>query len=456
MDAGRTAGAEVGRDRRPRIAELAADDARDEPGRRGWARARQRRRPAVAGRVRSESSSGVSRWRAGRRSARCPVAGARSRASTAPVTELRRKSSTLLAPDSSRALTTRAVRQRHLGAGGDVEPGLDHAVVAEAMPMPALAPSRQRSPILTRSVPPPDRVPMIEAPPPMSEPSPTTTPCDDAALDHRGAERAGVEVAEALVHDGGAGGEVGAEADPVGVGDAHARSARRSRSSAGTCRRRRPATGRRPRRRSRVALEAVDRRRGRRWSRRRWQHAEDAVEVDRVGLHQAVREQVQAQVGVGGVGRAARRGRLDDARPPCARGTPAVPTASAPRRDGQRRPGATVARDSCRARPAPSVVGGSGTRCRAPCRVCGRRWPVPTPHAAAVASLIGEASRSRRRRPSPRSAGDYPARTMLALVLDLSGRRRRSPRPSATSSRSARTRRRSPTRSRRRCARCRT
>ena len=36
------------------------------------------------------------------------------------------------------------------------------------------------------------------------------------------AERAGVEVAEALVHHRGAGGEVGAEAHAVGVGDAHA------------------------------------------------------------------------------------------------------------------------------------------------------------------------------------------------------------------------------------------
>ena len=41
----------------------------------------------------------------------------------------------------------------------------------------------------------------------------------DAALDHRGAEGAGVEVDEALVHDRGAGGQVRAEADPVGVGD---------------------------------------------------------------------------------------------------------------------------------------------------------------------------------------------------------------------------------------------
>src|SRR3546814_13813162 len=39
---------------------------------------------------------------------------------------------------------------------------------------------------------------------------------------HRGAERPGVEVHEALVHDGSAGGEVGAEADPVRVADADA------------------------------------------------------------------------------------------------------------------------------------------------------------------------------------------------------------------------------------------
>ena len=42
--------------------------------------------------------------------------------------------------------------------------------------MPALAPSRQRSPIEITCLPPPDSVPMIEAPPPMSLPSPTITP----------------------------------------------------------------------------------------------------------------------------------------------------------------------------------------------------------------------------------------------------------------------------------------
>ena len=44
--------------------------------------------------------------------------------------------------------------------------------------MPALAPSRQRSPIEMTSLPPPERVPMIEAPPPTSEPLPTTTPAE--------------------------------------------------------------------------------------------------------------------------------------------------------------------------------------------------------------------------------------------------------------------------------------
>jgi len=44
----------------------------------------------------------------------------------------------------------------------------------------------------------------------------------DPAFHHRRAERTGVEVDEALVHHGGAGGEVCAQAYAVGVGDAHA------------------------------------------------------------------------------------------------------------------------------------------------------------------------------------------------------------------------------------------
>ena len=44
------------------------------------------------------------------------------------------------------------------------------------IPMPAFAPRRQFSPMLITSVPPPDRVPMIEALPPTSLCSPTITP----------------------------------------------------------------------------------------------------------------------------------------------------------------------------------------------------------------------------------------------------------------------------------------
>lgn len=44
--------------------------------------------------------------------------------------------------------------------------------------MPAFAPSRECSPMEFLSLPPPDRVPMMDAPPPMSEPLPTTTPCE--------------------------------------------------------------------------------------------------------------------------------------------------------------------------------------------------------------------------------------------------------------------------------------
>ena len=88
--------------------------------------------------------------------------------------------------------------------------------------MPALAPIRQRGRPRSARVPPPDSVPMIEAPPPTSEPVADDDAGRDAALDHRRAERAGVVVDEALVHDRRALGQVRAEADPVGVGDAHA------------------------------------------------------------------------------------------------------------------------------------------------------------------------------------------------------------------------------------------
>jgi hypothetical protein len=46
------------------------------------------------------------------------------------------------------------------------------------MPIPAFEPIRQRSPTEIVSLPPPDRVPMMAAPPPTSDPSPTTTPAE--------------------------------------------------------------------------------------------------------------------------------------------------------------------------------------------------------------------------------------------------------------------------------------
>src|SRR3954453_17740393 len=101
------------------------------------------------------------------------------------------------------------------------------------MPMPALAPSRQRSPILMTSLPPPESVPMIDEPPPTSLPSPTTTPAlmrpstieappgPEPAPHPRVPERAGVVVHEAFVHDRRALRQVRAEPHAVRVGHAH-------------------------------------------------------------------------------------------------------------------------------------------------------------------------------------------------------------------------------------------
>ena len=88
--------------------------------------------------------------------------------------------------------------------------------------MPALAPIRQRSPIV---------IDLVAATGQRAHDRRAATDVGavadddagaDAALDHRRAERAGVVVDEALVHDRRAGREVRAEAHPVGVGDAHA------------------------------------------------------------------------------------------------------------------------------------------------------------------------------------------------------------------------------------------
>ena len=141
-------------------------------------------------------------------------------------------------PRQLTGLHDRAVGQLHERAGGDVQPGLDHAVVAEADAEARVGAEQAALP---------DRDPLGPA---ARQGAHDRGPATDVAvvadhdalrdpsLHHRHAERAAVEVAEALVHHGGSLGEVGAEAHPRAVGDAHARSARRSRASAGTCRRR--------------------------------------------------------------------------------------------------------------------------------------------------------------------------------------------------------------------------
>ena len=148
---------------------------------------------------------------------------------------------------------------------------------------------------------------MTDAPPPRSEPSPIDHALAEPALHHRGAEGAGVEVHEALVHDGGALGQVGAEPHPVGVGDPHA-------------------AGRHVVEHAGELVERVHQQGGAgRRGPRTWaagssstatgpscvhatvgQVAEDPVEVDGVGRDEAVGEQVQAEVDVVGV----ERGRL--------------------------------------------------------------------------------------------------------------------------------------------------
>ena len=170
------------------------------------------------------------------------------------------------------------------------------------MPTPELAPSRTRSPMAIFSLPPPERVPMIEAPPPTSRAVAGHDAGRDAAFDHGGAQRAGVEVHEAFVHDGGAFGEVGTEADAVGVGDPdagghhvvhHARELVDAEDGDGAA----------PAQLGAGQFEAFHGGGAEVGPHDVGELAEDAVQVDGVGPDQAVREQVQAKVGVGGVRR---------------------------------------------------------------------------------------------------------------------------------------------------------
>lgn len=129
----------------------------------------------------------------------------------------------------------------------------------------------------------------------------------DAALDHGGAEGAGVEVDEALVHDGRSRCQVGAESDPRPVRDADA-------GRDDVVEHGRELVHRLDRER-RLVVEGRDavafggirqHRPGARPGHVR-EEPEDAVEVDAVGRDLAVRQQVQSQPGVLGARRRLRQ-----------------------------------------------------------------------------------------------------------------------------------------------------
>ncbi len=246
------------------------------------------------------------------------------------------------------------------------------------------------------SLPPPDSVPMIDAPPPMSEPSSTTTPAEmrPSTIDVPSVPALKLTKPSCITV------VPAARCAPSRTRSASAmrtpRGHARSRPSAGTCRRRRPATG--PRRRSRARISSKPSTAQGPWL----VHTtlvstpNNAVGVEPVRRDQPVGEQVQSQVGVVGVGglvaptsrswcapgRSRRRGRR--------RGRPARRT---PR--GPRQPTAAT----CRSRPSRPVPVRE-TRCRGPIRR--QRWsPAQYP------KLQSRAPR-------------YPP-TTLGSVLDLRG-----------------------------------
>ena len=166
-----------------------------------------------------------SRSRAARRSSPAQLPE-RGRASTDPVTEFRREEDVARAGESSRALTICPSGRVTPGAGGDIQTGLDDALSRQARcRRPPRHRSRQRSPIDDRT----DVaaaggcVPIVEA-----TAADVGAVADDHARGRYGPRPStcpsvpGVEVDEALVHDGRALGKVRAEPDAVGVGDAHA------------------------------------------------------------------------------------------------------------------------------------------------------------------------------------------------------------------------------------------
>ena len=186
-------------------------------------------------------------------------------------------------------------------------------------------------------MPPPDSVPMIDAPPPTSEPSPTTTPAEIRPSTIDGAERAGVVVDEALVHDRRALGQVGAEPDPVGVGDpdpggdhvvdhprelVHPEDGRPVPSASS---------------RSRVCLELLRRGRPGAGPDHVGQHAEDAGHGQRRAAGPAGARAGAAAGTRPGCRPAARTGRISDRDRPARRPAPGIRAGSAPRTRAARR-----------------------------------------------------------------------------------------------------------------------
>src|SRR5947208_1510922 len=81
-------------------------------------------------------------------------------------------------PLSSRALITRPSGTVTFVPAVTYSPASTTQSSPSEMPMPAFAPTSDPLPMEIRSRPPPDSVPMIDAPPPTSDPSATTTPCE--------------------------------------------------------------------------------------------------------------------------------------------------------------------------------------------------------------------------------------------------------------------------------------
>src|SRR5665647_2157996 len=201
-------------------------------------------------------------------------------------------------------------QQGHLGARREVEAGLHDAVVTEADAQPGVgadqgtAPDGDRDPATTGQGA-HDRGTAADVAAVVDD-----HPGRDPALDHRDAERPGVEVDEALVHHRGALGEMGAQTHPVGVGDPDAgrdHVVHHPRELVDAEDRRSVAVDRaqpqpgllEPFGRARPAIGPHD----------IGQYPEDTVQVETVRAHQPVREQMQPEVGIGGARR--RAGQLD-------------------------------------------------------------------------------------------------------------------------------------------------